>query len=362
MLDTLNHGTLNLPNRPRGAPPNEMYYNKTTKKGGYTFMVGVAADPFDKSPGPRKIVELAGRGGGGVFDSRNNDTQIYFDASIRASRRVQHVLSDFDSILASLERLPPVPGKPLNTTPLFSMTFNWPDSAGSTGGCYWPNPDVRCALPIDDPVRAKTMPAKNQQFKRHYCLDELCMGGSGLSRGGRTCQNCRSPGNSGGTGLEVITLGDEISTLQWAILGQPPFPQCNNTGFQAYVQAANISLAALGCTNGLTECKLTNIGPPASNVPLSAAAALLPCGLPLANGCQLAPEEALMWYTSSMYVHNTGISNFKNQTHYWRTHTTLPNNTVVGPHPVWSKTPTPCGTTSCSCAAPLTSLCLSPWN
>ena len=49
--------------------------------GDYQFTVGVKDDPFDKSADP-KIVALEDA----VFDARENDTQILFDANTRAMR------------------------------------------------------------------------------------------------------------------------------------------------------------------------------------------------------------------------------------------------------------------------------------
>ena len=106
LLDTLNHGTLNMPIAPTSL--NQPYYNKTTKKGGYSFVIGVNTNPFDKSGAPPVIAEIGRR-----FDSRTNDTQVYVDASTRASRRVRHQVEDFDEVMRSLEAQGPVPGKPL---------------------------------------------------------------------------------------------------------------------------------------------------------------------------------------------------------------------------------------------------------
>ena len=64
MMDTLNHGTWNMP------------------AGNHRITVGVKADPFDKSAKPQ-IVPLKN----GVFDGRKNDTQMLFDANTRQEKR-----------------------------------------------------------------------------------------------------------------------------------------------------------------------------------------------------------------------------------------------------------------------------------
>jgi hypothetical protein len=97
MMDSLNHGTWNLP------------------AGNYRFTVGVKADAFDKTANP-SIVAVEG----GVFDGRQNDTQILFDANTRAQRRVRHMSADLDRVVAQLEKQGKVPGKPPELTPIYS--------------------------------------------------------------------------------------------------------------------------------------------------------------------------------------------------------------------------------------------------
>lgn len=311
MFDTLNHGTLNMPVAP--ADIHKPYFNKTSGLGGYSFVIGVNSDPFGKAAGPQHINPIHTV----PFDSRLNDTQVYIDASTRASQRVQHQMSDFISILQSLDEQGAVPGKPLEVTPLFALGFKFPESPG--GGCFV-DPAVRCALGDDDPQFAG-IPKANLKFRSYYGSDE----GALISDPKRSCFKCNSPGGRG-KGVEVITLGDEIGLLQWAILGQPPFPQANTTGFQRFLQHNKIFPASIGCTNR-SSCNLTNIGPPSSNKPLSLAAALYPCGLPLENGCALTTEQAMAFYISSIYVHNVGIANFQNQTRFHRNNT---SNRTVG--------------------------------
>ena len=49
---------------------------------------------------------------GGTFDSIKDGTEILFDASTRASRRVRHNEDDFLEIWAQLQAQGKVPGKP----------------------------------------------------------------------------------------------------------------------------------------------------------------------------------------------------------------------------------------------------------
>ena len=219
------------------------------------------------------------------------------------------------------------------------MGFAWPPSPG--GGCN-ANPDSRCAFGVDDPKFAE-MPARNKHWRDYCkmlmllldlvackpCLSKRVTIADGTDVGALDansfCEKCKSPGGSG-TGLQVVSLGDEIGFLQPAILGQPPFAVATNKSWRAFLAERNVSAAAVGCAT-LSSCNMTNIGPPSSTIPLDAAAALMPCGLPLANGCgPLTPQEGLKFYLSSIFAHNHGIEQFRNQTRIFRNGTA--NRTV----------------------------------
>jgi hypothetical protein len=305
MLDGLNHGTLNLL---RGSTAAQSFVNSTSGEGGYTFIFGVKQDPFDKAADP-VIVPLDG---GPAFDSRKNDTQVYFDASTRSSRRVRHQTADLQEILASFEAQGDVPGKPLNTTPLFAMTYGWPPRPG--GGCGGSPAPGSCAFGTSDPKHADA--ATNVlKFQRQYTNDI-----AGFESGGTAhCSSCRSPAGDGSKGMEVISLGDEIQ------LSGPT----TNESFQAFLRSKNVSAASLGCTN-ISICNMTG---PADVPPTFPAGCGFPSGsimtgaatgtpVSASAACKMTAATALKFYWTGVYAHDAAISHFKNLT------ATAKNNTA----------------------------------
>ena len=102
---------------------------------------------------------------------------------------------------------------------------------------------------------------------------------------------CRSPSGEG-TGLMVISLGDEISMTGT--------PEClSDTSFSAFLKAKHIMLSTVGCIS-YTTCKMLSAVPGA--------------GGSVAPPSNMNSSSALLWYYSQIFTHDCGIANFQNKT------------------------------------------------
>ena len=143
--------------------------------GDYQFTVGVKDDPFDKSADP-KIVALKDA----VFDARENDTQILFDANTRAMRRARHMGSDLDTVLEQLEAQGKVPGRPPSITPIYSGEALG-GNVGS-GGCPASQPGSNPQCAPSEKGRGAPYQAKSEKLHRMFCGNSGCLTGCSTNR------------------------------------------------------------------------------------------------------------------------------------------------------------------------------------
>jgi hypothetical protein len=109
-----------LPPKPPPKPkPPAAYKPKIAGPAHCIITVGVRDKPFD--PTDHTIKPLNGRA---TFDSVITGTEMLFDASTRASRRMRHNEDDFLEIYQQLFTTQgDVPGKPPATVPIYAKTF-----------------------------------------------------------------------------------------------------------------------------------------------------------------------------------------------------------------------------------------------
>ena len=272
MMDTLNHGTWNF---------------GTTKTCGknYTVEVGVRTNPFDHTGEP-SVVPVRG----GVFDMRQNDSQMVVDASTRASQRVRHSGADFVDIMASLDaQTPQIHGKPLDVLGLWANTF---------GGGHF-NVDT----PAGGGGSRKKIPgltAKSERFKNMFCNNvtkpncltfvvpytdmRSVLDWPEFVKLNKTIQTTKpSP-----AAVKVVSMGDEITV-------RAPGTFANDTTFQTYLRdVAKLELATLGCKSW-DQCNTT-------------------------VNTTTASKHAALFFYSKKYLGSAGIEYYATITEYMRTH------------------------------------------
>jgi hypothetical protein len=287
LLDTQQHGTWNL------------------YVGNYSVTVGIKDQPFNRSDGT--IVPV------GLFDGRptSNDTQIVWDASIRASRRVRHSAEDFYAIMDSFKVQGQPHGHPLRLTPVYAATFAADLDTGGPmgGGCGGVSQGTSQPLSVcSSRVDPKFKPALTD-FKAEFCTSLNCMTTDAPFMTARTAGFALFDGNTWGQISDAVTqainqsnrecgqacetktvsLGDEI------IVAEAPDSFANTTSFDLYCKQHGITLAMLGCIDSnWTAC--TN---------------------PNANASTAAQHPGL-YYWSTKFIHSAGISYWKNYTVFLR--------------------------------------------
>eukprot|EP00039_Didymoeca_costata_P021098 m.343405 g.343405 ORF g.343405 m.343405 type:complete len:1268 (+) comp22801_c0_seq1:126-3929(+) len=257
-----------VPPRPPPPPrPPAPYKPKLIGPAHCVITVGVKSDAFN--PSDKTIAALKN----GVYDSVETGTEILFDASTRASRRVRHNEDDFLEIFAQLTAQGKVPGKPPSLVPIYAGTFPSNNDSTSSGS---------------GPAR-EGYAQKQQEFLSDYCE----IGNSCLCK-----DECATYGNNQNVYLDIrttnitkllinnpsvasrvttVSLGDEIS-----VVGKG-----NDTTFQAWCTENKITLQDLNC-KAWTSCHL-------------------------ATSFLNSTSNPALYYYSSKYLHSAGIQQKKEQ-------------------------------------------------
>ena len=232
--------------------------------GDYQFTVGVKDDPFDKSADP-KIVALEDA----VFDARENDTQILFDANTRAMRRARHMGSDLDTVLEQLEAQGKVPGRPPSITPIYSGEALG-GNVGS-GGCPASQPGSNPKCAPSEKGRGAPYQAKSEKLHRMFCGNSGCLTNNGDNKTAMgyfdlytamstsPCEyNATSPLQKALAALQATGQDKTVWTLNAGDEIQLKGGDLSNSSFQAYLQANGVSLADVGCS-AWPQCDMSTL-------------------------------------------------------------------------------------------------------